>query len=272
MNPLVQVIALLAALRTDIRERFNAALANAGPIEQVEAGNAAMGIIREVDWAADRIRRVGDELGSTMESAAKILEGFEKRGGESEEEFAARFVAALESKTREDALAAAIAEKKVVPIEDHTNALDAAREDEKTKVTDALNAEFDEKTEKAATLASRRAEVVEKVGEIAAAAITDEQLAEDGYTGRITSLEARIEKLAENNITPDMRGKAYADLVCRASDESFDSGLATILEAAGGKLVPLTADGKPKPPARSGAPTPSVPLAGSTGDKKRVVV
>ena len=162
MNPILAIITALASLKDDIRTKFNAALKNLGPIEQVEASQSVIGVLREVDWAADRIARVGSELDEQVKGAEQML-------------------ADLMTKAGKDAINAAIAAKEVILAADHQTALNAAVENARTAAKAEAKTEFDAALAAQKTVAQRRAEFAEKAGAIAAAAVTDEQLLAENY-------------------------------------------------------------------------------------------
>ena len=72
MNPLLTLIATLSELKNNIRTRFNAVIKDLGPIEQVEASDQIISVLREVDWASHRIASISESIDETI---AKVAEG-----------------------------------------------------------------------------------------------------------------------------------------------------------------------------------------------------
>jgi len=272
MNPLLTIITLLSALRADLYTKFNAAMEKAKPLEQFEAGSAARGILAEIDWAKDRLERSGQELQATLENAGKFLSGFESKAGETPDMTAARFLEACAAKAAEDALAASIAEKKVISITDHENAITAAKEEAAETAKTTAEADFNSKLTAIKLVADRRADAVTRIGEIAAARITDEQLAADDFDAAITALEGRVNKLKEANITAEGRPKFYADLIAKPDEESFTASLELLLEAAGGKLAVIAAAAPTKPAGPGVSTAGAAPVSATTGEKKKTVI
>jgi hypothetical protein len=267
MNPLLSVIALLATLRSDLYNKFNAAMEKAKPLEQFEAGSAARGILNEIDWAKERLMRTGEELEASLNNAGKFLSAFEPKSGEAPELAAARFLDTFTKKVSEDAVSAAITAGTVIPSADHENALTAARETAATEAKTTAETEFNAKLAKIELLATRRQEAVTRVGELAAATISDDILAGEEYEAAIAAKEARNATLAEKNITPEARPKFYADLIAKADEATFTAGLELILEAAGGTLAPIAAAAPvaPKTPEKANTPLNAGP------EKKKVI-
>ena len=168
MNPILAIIAALSALKDEIRTKFNASLKALGPIEQVEGSQAVIGIMREVDWAADRIARIGSELDPQIEKAEQMLND-------------------LVAKAGKDAINAAVAAKEVILAADHQTALTAAIENAKTAAKAEAKTEFDAALAAQKTVAQRRAEFAEKAGAIAAASVTDEQLLSENYPALLSA-------------------------------------------------------------------------------------
>ena len=269
MNPLLSIMTLLATLRTDLYTKFNAAMKKAEPLEQFEAGSAARGILNEIDWAQERLKRTGEELQASLDNAGKFLSSFAAKPGEDPEMAATRFLAEFTAKVEQDAITAAITAKTVVPFTDHENAITAARETATNEAKEAAEADFNSKLKTIELLAERRKDAVTRVGELAAASITDEVLAGDKHEEVLTAIEGRITKLKEKNITADGRPKIYADLIAKADDASFDAGLDLILEAAGGQLAAVAATPPPAP--KVDTKDGKTPLAAGTGERKKAI-
>jgi hypothetical protein len=261
MNPLASLISALVALKNDLYAKFNAALSKLPPLEQIEGGNAGMSAVRELDWAKDRIERVGEQLEATLTQAAQMIQGFERKAGEPVDTAAERLIATLEANAGSAALSAAIAGKTHLPIEDHQAALDnavnAAKETLKTELETGFNARLDE----IRLIAERRSAVIEKLGPQAAAAVSDADLLAEDHEARVQKVEDRVKLLAGAGITPADKPKNFASLMACGTDEQgeteFVSRLETIKEAAGGINLAAAA---PKPS------TPAGTLASGEGD------
>lgn len=266
MNPLLSIITLLATLRTDLYNKFNAAMKQAEPLEQFEAGTAARGILHEMDWAKKQLERAGEEIGATLQNADKILSTFKVNKGEEPAMAASRFLDELIASTKQEALTEAITAKKIVSFEDHQNAITSAKESAAEEARTTAETEFNAKLEKINLLATRRKDAVTRIGELAAASISDDVLSGDKHEDAITAIEGRIAKMKENDITAENRPKIYADLVAKADDAAFSSSLEIILEAAGGKLA-AAAPAAPKVDPKDG----KAPLAAGTGERKKVI-
>ena len=270
MNPLIAVITLLANLRADLYNKFNAALEKAKPLEQFEAGSAACGILNEIDWAKERLQRSGEELQSTLENAGKFLSGFESKLNETPEMAAARFLDELTASIEKSALAAAIGEKKVVSIDDHNNALTAAKETAATEAKEKADGEFNAKLTAIKLIADRRTEAVTRVGEIAAAQLTDEILAGETFEASLVAIEGRISAMKEKDITAENRPRLYTDLLTKGSEEEFTASMEIVLEAAGGKLATIKAEASKEGPKVSF--TAAAPIPGASGERKKLVI
>ena len=229
MNPILAIIAALASLKDDIRAKFNAALKNLGPIEQVEASQSVIGVLREVDWAADRISRVSGELDEQIKGAEQVLND-------------------LTAKAAKDAISAGIAARELILAADHQTALTAAVENARTAAKAEAKVEFDAALAAQKTVAQRRAEFADKAGAIAAASVTDEQLLSGNYPALLAAAVKRVDVLKEANITAEARPKVFGDLMAIGYDESgeavFTARLDVVKEAAGGALSAAT----PPPP------------------------
>lgn len=271
MNPLLAVITLLATLRTDLYSKFNAALKNVGPVEQVEGSQAVISVIREVDWAKERIERVGVDLQATLDGAGKMLASFQPKSGEDSVMAAGRFLEEYEKQIGQNAVTAAITAKAVVLHADHESALTAAEEKAEKKGRDTAEVEFTAKLQKSELLANRRADAVTRLGALAAANLTDDQLAADDHEVTLTAIEGNIAKLTEKNITEAGRPKIYASLIaCAHQSETFEARLEVILDAVGEKGFAATEEKKPATPPKQSEKS-AVALS-ATGEKKKVVI
>lgn len=243
MNPLVAVIAAFASLKNELYTRFNASLAKLQPLEQAEGSQAVLGVIREVDWAKDRMERVGAELEATLTAAAAKLAGFETKANEPIAELAARLLTAHTEEASAVALAAAI-ESKVHLLTTEANAALSAAID-KALLQGAADAEvaFNAKLTDIATLAERRTAAIDKLGAVAAAALKDTDLLAENHADLLATLETRVAALTTAGITHETRPLGFASLLAVALDADgtadFDARLGVLTEIV--PAVPLTA-------------------------------
>lgn len=273
MNPLAALAALFATLTNDIRTRFNAAISKLPPLEQIEGGNAVLNVINSIDWARERMDQCVADLESALTAATAKVEGFEKRAGETATELAARLWDGSHAAAAAAALTAAIAARTVLPIEEHTTLIDAATRKGAADAEVAFNARLAD----IATLAARRAEATEKLGQVAANALKDADLLGENYAELLAAMEGRIASLAAAGITPEARPLGYASLVAEPLDETgtadFNARLATLKEAAAPiTAAPITA--VPITAAAPAKPTPSTPattIPTETASKKTII-
>lgn len=253
MNPFKALVTALATFAQDFRAKMNPALEALPKLESIEAAEPVLSVLRMVKWA----QKDAEDLASQFDGKIANVEDM---------------INAYNAKIAEEAVTAAVTAGTLIKKEDHENAITAAKDAAATEAKTQAEQEFNAKVQKIETLATRRKEAVTKLGEIAAAKLTDEQLSADNYVEAITAKEALIAKLKEENIVPEGDRKAmFESLVAKEGVESedFKSSLSIILTAAGGKLKPLTATA-PTPPAP--APGSAAGLsAGKQGGKKEVV-
>lgn len=268
MNPLASLLTLFVSMKADLATRFNAALVNRPPLESVEGSNVALSVLREMDWAKERLERLGTELNATLSAAASIIPGFEFQHGEPVEIAATRLIEKMKDETAAKAISTAIAAKTHLPMEDHQTALDnavtSAKEVLKTELENGFTARLDE----VRLIAERRSAVIEKLGVIAAAALTDTDLAAEDHEARLTRIEGRVGQLAAAAITPEAKPKSFASLMACGTDEAgeteFTARLETIKEASGNVSLSASA---PKPSTLAG----TIP-SGSTETRKKLVI
>lgn len=271
MNPLVALIAAFAALRTDMTTRFNAALKALPPLEQIEGGNVANGLIRELDWAGERLGRMGSEIESTLTAAGAVIQGFERKAGEAADITAGRLVEALAAEQGTRAIQAAIAAKTLLPFEDHTTAVENARTSAATDAKTEAETGFNARLSEIETIAARRTAAIEKVGVLAAAGLKDEDLLAEDHEARLAVIEGRIAKLTEVGITAEAKPKNFGSLVA-CSEEEFNSRLEMIAESG-----PVTlAAGSPAAPAapafKASTPAGALPTGGDPAAVKKTVI
>ncbi len=261
MNPLVTLIALFASMKVDIAARFNAALANRPPLEGVEGANVALSVLRELDWAKERVERLGTELTATLSAAATIIPGFEFRNGEAIESAAARLIEKYGDDLSAKALSTAIAAKTLLPMVDHQTAIDTAITTAKSEARTEVETEFNAKLDEIKLIAERRNAVVEKLGASAATALSDADLLATDHADRAAKVEARVTQLASAGITPDGKPLSFVSLIACGMDEQgtkeFEARLETLKEHAGEITLKATTGPKPSTPAgtvTSGSP------------------
>ena len=261
MNPIAAIVASLVALKDELYTRFNAALGKLPPLEQIEGGNSVLSVIREVEWAGERMKRVGDDLQTTLDAAAERLTAFERKAGESVDVAASRLMDILLADSATAAIGAAIAAKTHLPIEDHHTALTAAIDQTRATVRGEVEVEFNARIESMQTLATRRNEVTERLGAIAAAAITDADLLAENHAEVIAAVESRIATLSASGITPESHPRNFGSLLACGLDETgtaqFDSRLEMLKEATALSASAPATKPEPTTPAGTLPPTPT---------------
>lgn len=272
MNPIAAFIAALVSLKTELYTRFNASLAKLPPMEQIEGGTAVLSVIREVDWARERIERVGLDLESTLNAASQLVAGFDRKANEAVDVAAARLLDAMTAQAGVVAIQSAIAAKTHLPIDDHQAALSAAVEAATKQGAADAEVGFNARLADLQTIADRRAAAIDKVGAIAAAALKDSDLLAENHGDILAAIEGRISQLKEVGITQEARPKAFAGLLACAADEpgtaEFNARLEMIKEAVPATPpVPLAAvaPATPKPS------TPAGTLPAAAESKKTVI-
>ncbi|MEI6655463.1 MAG: hypothetical protein WCP45_11890 [Verrucomicrobiota bacterium] len=270
MNPIAAFIAALVALKTELYTRFNASLAKLPPMEQIEGGTAVLSVIREVDWAKERIERVSVDLENTLTAACQLVNGFERKANEAVEVSASRLLDAMTAQAGVVAIQSAIAAKTHLPIDDHQAALSAAIEAATQQGAADAEAGFNARLADLQTITERRAAAIEKVGAVAASALKDVDLLAENHADILASIEGRITQLKEVGITQEARPKAFAGLLACAADEpgtaEFNARLEMIKEAVPTvAVVPLAAAATPKP----SSPVGTLPAAAES--KKTVI-
>lgn len=268
MNPLASLIALFASMKADLSTRFNTALASRPPLESVEGANVALGVLRELDWAKERMERLGTELNATLSAASSVIPGFEFRSGEPVEQAAERLLTKIGEDTASKALSLAIAAKTHLPLEDHQAAIDNAIIHAKADARAEAETEFHAKLEEINLIATRRASAIDKLGLHAAAALSDTDLLAEDHESRVTRIEERVTQLAGLGITPEAKPKSFSSLMACAMDEGgsheFEVRLETLKEASGGISLHAAA---PRP----ATPAGTLPSGGGDSRKKFVI-
>lgn len=272
MNPLVTLVAMFASLRTDLTKQFNKALEGRPPLESVEGANVAASVLREIDWAKDRIERMGTELSTTLSNAATIIPGFDYRPGEAVEAAAARMLEKISEQAGMAAISNAIAAKTHLPMEDHRTALDDAVNNAKEVVRGELQNDFNAKLDEMKLIAERRNAAVEKLGS-AANSLSDEDLLAEDHEARLGRVEERITTLAAAGITPELKPLSFTSLMACGMDEAgtkeFTARLETLKEAG---ALPVQASGPmTTAPKKPSTPVGSLPSGDGSTPKKVVI-
>lgn len=273
MNPLASFITLLLALRADLHARFNEGLKTLPPLEQIEAGSAAAGVLANLEWVRTRVESLGADLESTLVTASKLIPNFDHKKGSDLQASAEALITACMNQAGTEAILAAITAKTHLPIEDHNTAVTNAKEAGKSEAETAFKAQVKDLE----TIATRRTEVTAKLGVLAAAAISDADLLSEKYTDVVTEQEGRITRLTEAGITAESRPKNFAALLaCGLNDTGraeFDARLEMITEAGpapapGAGIAGSNPNGGPAP-----ASTPAGGLPpGAPGEKKKTFI
>lgn len=241
MNPFKAFVIALAAFRQELSAKLNPSLASLPPIEQVEAIEPVKDILRAMRWAQEDAKRMEENFSGTL---AKV------------EEVYAKFV----KDTGDTAVAAALEAKEVIRKEDHDNLLTMARQEEREAVTQ----EFAQKAQQAELASTRRKDLVAKVGEVAAAGVTDDMILAEGWEGLEIKIAARLEKLKESNITEETAPVAFGSLVKipvhAEGEKEFDSRLPAYAE--------LAKNAKPAPKSSPGSRTHVLATGGGGGGEK----
>jgi hypothetical protein len=247
MNPFKALALAIMTHVTEFRARMNRNMVNMPPLEQIEAGEVAKNLIRQALWAKEDADRLAEAHELTE---AKLNSMFEEASKE----------------IAEQAMTAALASGEIIKKEDHVNLIAQAKTDAKTEA----QTEFASEQKRIALIAERRTKVAEKVGEIAAAAATDEQLAADTWESVVATVEARVARLAEIKITAEAKPHAFKSLATiPLTDEGakeFDLRLPVYAELAAAAPTP-----NPAPPKTPAAPA-VITGNGDTPEKKKHLI
>lgn len=270
MNPLVNLISLFAAMKSDLSARFNAALQNRPPLESVEGSNVAISVLRELDWAKERIERLGTELNATLSAASAIIPGFEYQHGEPVETAATRLIEKFGDDSATKAISTAIAAKTHLPMDDHKTALENAVTAAQAEAQQQATVDFQAKLDEIKTLAERRTAAMEKLGS-AASSLSDADLLAEDHEARLTAIEGRVAQLASAGITAESKPLSFASLMACAMDEAgnkeFEVRLETIKEASGTLAMQASTTTTPKPSTPAGTLS-----SGNQEGKKKFVI
>ncbi len=244
MNPILSIINSLNDLKNSIRAKFNAALEGLGPIEQIEASQPLIGVLREVDWAKDRITRISAELDENIANAETMLATF-----------------------TQEKIAAAITEKvtagELVRKEDHETLITAAE----NKGKEEVRQEFQAAADRAQKITDLRNKIVTDHGVHVAASLSDDDLTAEDSADRVARVTARTQKLTEAGIVAEgATEKFFASMLSCAPTEAGDAEFESRLEA-------FTATGfKASAPTVVPKTPPSVLPAGSTTNSPKQLV
>jgi hypothetical protein len=252
MNPFKKLALELGQFAVDIRAKMNPQLKKLEPLEQQEVSEPIRDLLRAVKWGIEDAERMAETFEGKIEKLNQMSAAFEAEIGES-------------------AIAAGVAAKTIVKHSDHELALTAARDTAKAEGKTEAETEFNASLVKTNLIATRRAAAVTRVGALAAATLTDEQLSGEEHEAILTAIEGRIATLTEKNITAEGRPKIYAGLIAAVqNEEQFNTSLEVVLEAAGGELAAVVAPVTTPPPAKPSEKGPAGLAA--TGEKKKPVI
>lgn len=238
MNPILSIINSLNELKNSIRAKFNTALEGLGPIEQIEASQPLIGVLREVDWAKDRITRISAELDENIANAETMLATF-----------------------TQEKITAAITEKvtagELVRKEDHETLITAAE----NKGKEEVRQEFQAAADRAQKITEQRNKIVTDHGVHVAACLSDDDLTADDSADRVARVTARTKKLTDAGIAAEgPTEKFFASMLSCAPTEAGDAEFESRLEAftaTGFKAAAATPAPKTPPSILPGAPTNS---------------
>lgn len=206
LKNILGVFLILATFKKELQARLSAATEGMKNLEQDEITQPIKAVLWECDWAQKRLKEMAEVEALADEAQAALAEHDQQVG--------------------EAALAAAIADKKVINIEDHNTLLASAKEAGKQEAETAFRAE----REQDKTVTERRVALVAKVGEVAANSLTREDFLAEDYEARVAKVEERVTKLAEVGITAETRAKNFASLMACKSDEDGEKEFASRLE------------------------------------------
>lgn len=265
MNPLIAIIAAFASLKKDLYTRFNAALEGLGPVEQVEASQSVISVIREVDWARQRMEQVGTDLEAALTAANAQLAAFTRNDGEGIEVAAGRIVNLMCADAAATAVEAAIAAATHMPVEDHRTALETAVAAARAEVEQAQEAAFTARLEVVNAVAARRAQAVEDLGVSAASTLTDDHLAAENHADTVALLAARVTTMGELGITAEARPKGFASLLECPLDEAGSASFAARIELIKESAVLAVTAAAPA----TATPATTVPAIPAAAEEKR---
>lgn len=207
---------LILALNTsmgELKSKVNTVIAGLPPVEQHEAASMVMGLTRELGWVVKDIERAADST-----SVAKVDE--------------------MLSSFQAEVIQAAIADKKVVPVEEVALRIEAAENAIRAQVTE----EFNVLAKKKETIIARRATIVADLGEVIAAQFTDDMIVAESFDADFARAKSAVDRIKENGIEPDKSPKAHAFVsaaVLKPAAE-FDAALELATEAASKAVTPAT--------------------------------
>lgn len=243
MNELDKILNSLNSLATTLHQRANAALTPLPPLEQIEGAEVVRCALREFRWASDQIVEL-KELLAKMPGAEAL---------------------AADESLRATIRAELIEKEGFIVKEDHESLLKKAEE----KGRDEAQAAFDEKEAARELAATRRTEAAELIGEKAADALSDEDLASEAYEARIAAMKKRVDALADAGVDETMT--SFASLLALPLDEAgnkdFDTRVGHFAEI--NKKHAENGDGKPPKKEKKKAGAPELPPGGGSSDKKK---
>ena len=239
-----QILAALAALlafKQEMKAKFNGQIEKLPPLEGLEVASSVRDVLWSVDWAARRMKEIGEDVDKTAANAEELMAKFEKEIGDA-------------------AITAAVAAKTHIPAADHDAAITAAKDEVKT----TLEADFNAKLTAAKTTFERKADAIAKVGAVAITALKDEDYVAQDFTARLAVVEERVKTLTEAGLTAEAKPKVFAALIAHGVDAdgkaAFDAQLEVLKEASGGEFKASTGGNLPPPP-KQAPPPGSAPAA-----------
>jgi hypothetical protein len=240
--------AILAALTLTIQElktKANAALSGMLPLDQYNGS-------KEVSYALNTLTWVQKEVEDMLKSVEDITV-----------KYAPEVKAAAEALLPE-MITARIAAGEFVAKADSEAAISAAE----LRGRQTAEAAFQLREQEAATIASRRLEIVTAHGAEVAASVSDEALKGEGFDDFKTELSRRVNSLGAIGVTAATKKTAFADIACgipfdETGKTAFDTRLESIKELVG-PVKPGTAT------AAASAQRPTVPGSGQPTAPARV--
>lgn len=241
------LLAKIASFISDFRGRANAAIANLPPLDQLEVGGEVLSGLRCLKWAGEEI----NDAASRMEQIASGLETYVS-----------------------EQITARIAAGELFDKDAHEGAVNAARQDERTKV----EGEKDGEIAALRRMEGNRRAVASAVPAVIAAAVSDEILQLEDVAPVVNELTRRVTELGKVGLSADVADEAKKSaftrkVFCAAFDESgaraFDQEVSDLV-ACGAKPAAAAPSGGVAAGAAPGSATPPVTTPGAaTSESKR---
>lgn len=209
MNPILTLISGLAELKNTLRARFNAALGNLGPIEQVEAAQPVIAVLREIDWAAHRVNEISGQVDVAIAAAEETLK-------------------TMTASAVSEAISAQVTAGALIRKEDHETLITAAAE----KAKEEVKQQFQAAADKATALHTKREAITKDHGVHVAAALSDDDLTAEDADARISRVTKRSADLKEAGILAEgTTEKFHASMLACANTAEGDTEFTARLEA-----------------------------------------